>query len=637
MKCFVKVASAIPKVKVADCRHNVVEINRLIQEAATSDVQIIVFPELSITGYSCGDLFFQQVLQEDALQGMLEIAERTAHLDIISIVGLPIVIGQQLLNAAAVIQQGHILGLIPKSYLPNYKEFYEQRWFTSAFDNRISECDIHGEHIPVGNDLLFATPEVTFGIEICEDLWAPVSPSSYLAMQGAEIIFNLSASDECVGKHKYLRNLISQQSGRLIAGYVYSSCGFGESSTDVVFGGNALICENGSILCEGKRFYYDPQLVIADMDVDCLKNERLANTTFKTNQSHVAMPSPRIIMTGPLAKEGKLLNRTISSHPFIPDSEDYDETCNEVISIQCAGLAKRITHTQAKSVVVGISGGLDSTLALLICIRTFDRLGLDRKGIIAITMPGFGTTRRTYINAVKLIETLGCSLKEIDIKEACRVHLKDIGHPKELHDTVYENTQARERTQILMDIANQFNGIVIGTGDLSEIALGWSTYNGDHMSMYAVNSGVPKTLVKYLVQWIADNKTDSALRTILLDIISTPVSPELLPSGENEEIEQRTEDVVGPYELHDFFLYHFIRYGATPRKILYLATIAFADSYDESIIKYWLSIFTRRFFAQQFKRSCMPDGPKVGSVSLSPRGDWRMPSDACSKLWLDKI
>ena len=581
--------------------------------------------------------FFSRRFRKMLLLGMLEISERTAHLDIISIVGLPIVIGQQLLNAAAVIQQGHILGLIPKSYLPNYKEFYEQRWFTSAFDNRISECDIHGEHIPVGNDLLFATPEVTFGIEICEDLWAPVSPSSYLAMQGAEIIFNLSASDECVGKHKYLRNLISQQSGRLIAGYVYSSCGFGESSTDVVFGGNALICENGSILCEGKRFYYDPQLVIADMDVDSLKNERLANTTFKTNQSHVAMPSPRIIMTGPLAKEGKFLNRTISSHPFIPDSEDYDETCNEVISIQCAGLAKRITHTQAKSVVVGISGGLDSTLALLICIRTFDRLGLDRKCIIAITMPGFGTTRRTYINAVKLIETLGCTLKEIDIKEACRVHFKDIEHPKELHDIVYENTQARERTQILMDIANQNNGFVIGTSDLSEIALGWSTYNGDHMSMYGVNSGVPKTLVKYLVQWIADNKTDPALRTILLDIISTPVSPELLPSGENEEIEQRTEDVVGPYELHDFFLYHFIRYGATPQRILDMAILAFAGFYDETIIKHWLSVFIHRFFAQQFKRSCMTDGPKVGSVSLSPRGDWRMPSDACSKLWLDKI
>ena len=637
MKGFVKVASAIPKVKVADCRDNVVEIIHLIGKAATSGVQIVVFPELSITGYTCGDLFLQQTLQEEALSGMLEIAERTAHLDILSIVGLPVVIGQQLLNVAAVIQQGHILGLVPKSYLPNYKEFYEQRWFTSAFDNPLQTCDIQGIQIPVGNDLLFSTSEVTFGIEICEDLWAPVPPSSYLALQGAEIIFNLSASDECVGKHKYLRNLISQQSGRLIAGYVYSSCGFGESSTDVVFGGNALICENGSILCEGKRFHYEPQLLMGDIDVDCLRNERLTNTTFKTNQSHVAKPSPRIIMTGPLAKEGKFLNRTISSHPFIPDSEDYDETCNEVISIQCAGLAKRITHTQAKSVVVGISGGLDSTLALLICIRTFDRLGLDRKGIIAITMPGFGTTRRTYINAVKLIETLGCSLKEIDIKEACRVHFKDIEHPKELHDTVYENTQARERTQILMDIANQFNGIVIGTGDLSEIALGWSTYNGDHMSMYGVNSGVPKTLVKYLVQWIADNKTDSALRTILLDIISTPVSPELLPSGENEEIEQRTEDVVGPYELHDFFLYHFIRYGATPRKILYLATIAFADSYDESIIKYWLSIFTRRFFAQQFKRSCMPDGPKVGSVSLSPRGDWRMPSDACSKLWLDKI
>ena len=637
MKGFVKVASAIPKVKVADCRHNVVEINRLIQEAATSDVQIIVFPELSITGYSCGDLFFQQVLQEDALLGMLEIAERTAHLDIISIVGLPIVIGHQLLNVGAVIQQGHILGLVPKSYLPNYKEFYEQRWFTSAFDNQLSECDIHGEHIPIGNDLLFATPEVTFGIEICEDLWAPIPPSSYLATQGAEILFNLSASDECVGKHKYLRNLISQQSGRLIAGYVYSSCGFGESSTDVVFGGNAFICENGNLLCEGKRFSYEAQLVISDIDVDCLRNERLSNTTFKVYQNHITMSSPRMIIAKPLADRSKHLHRTISPHPFIPDSDDYDEICNEIISIQGAGVAKRITHTQAKSVVIGISGGLDSTLALLICIRTFDRLGLDRKGIIAITMPGFGTTRRTYINAVKLIETLGCTLKEIDIKEACRVHFKDIEHPKELHDTVYENTQARERTQILMDIANQNNGFVIGTSDLSEIALGWSTYNGDHMSMYGVNSGVPKTLVKYLVQWIADNKTDSALRTILLDIISTPVSPELLPSGENEEIEQRTEDVVGPYELHDFFLYHFIRYGATPQRILDMAILAFAGSYDETIIKHWLSVFIHRFFAQQFKRSCMTDGPKVGSVSLSPRGDWRMPSDACSKLWLDKI
>ena len=495
MKGFVKVASSIPKVKVADCRYNIVEINRLIQEAAMSDVQIIVFPELSITGYSCGDLFFQQVLQEDALQGMLEIAERTAHLDIISIVGLPIVIGHQLLNTAAVIQRGHILGLVPKSYLPNYKEFYEQRWFTSAFDNQISECDIHGEHIPIGNDLLFATPEVTFGIEICEDLWAPIPPSSYLATQGAEILFNLSASDECVGKHKYLRNLISQQSGRLIAGYVYSSCGFGESSTDGVVGGHAFICENGNLLCEGKRFSYEAQLVISDIDVDCLRNERLSNTTFKVYQNHITMSSPRMIIAKPLAKEGKFLNRTISSHPFIPDSEDYDETCNEIISIQCTGLAKRITHTQAKSVVVGISGGLDSTLALLICVRTFDQLGKDRKDILAITMPGFGTTRRTYINAVKLIETLGCSLKEIDIKEACRVHLKDIGHPKELRDTVYENTQARERTQILMDIANQNNGIVIGTGDLSEIALGWSTYNGDHLSMYGVNCGVPKRLI----------------------------------------------------------------------------------------------------------------------------------------------
>ena len=637
MKGFVKVASAIPKVKVADCRYNVVEINRLIQEAATSDVQIVVFPELSITGYTCGDLFFQEALQEDALLGMLEIAEHTAHLDIISIVGLPIVIGQQLLNVAAVIQQGHILGLIPKSYLPNYKEFYEQRWFVSAFDNLMSEYDIRGEHIPVGNDLLFSTPEVVFGIEICEDLWAPVPRSSFLAMQGAEIIFNLSASNECVGKHKYLRNLISQQSGRLIAGYVYSSCGFGESSTDVVFSGNALICENGSFLCEAKRFDYEPQLLVNDIDVDCLRNERLTNTTFKACRNHMTQSSFRMIMTKPLAEDGKQLHRAIPSHPFIPNGRDYEETCHEIISIQCAGLAKRLTYTQARSAVIGISGGLDSTLALLICVRTFDQLGKDRKDILAITMPGFGTTDRTYLNAVNLIKELGCSFKEIDIKEACRVHFKDIEHTEELHNAVYENTQARERTQILMDIANQYNGIVIGTGDLSEIALGWSTYNGDHMSMYGVNCGVPKTLIKYLVQWIADNKSVPALRTILSDIISTPVSPELLPAGENMEIGQRTEDAVGPYELHDFFLYHFIRYGATPRRILDMATLAFAGSYDETIIRHWLSVFIRRFFAQQFKRSCMPDGPKVGSISLSPRGDWRMPSDACCKLWMNKI
>ena len=637
MKGFVKVASAIPKVKVADCRYNVVEINRLIQEAATSDVQIVVFPELSITGYTCGDLFFQETLQEDALLGMLEIAEHTAHLDIISIVGLPIVIGQQLLNVAAVIQQGHILGLVPKSYLPNYKEFYEQRWFVSAFDNRISEYDIRGEYIPVGNDLLFSTPEVVFGIEICEDLWAPVPRSSFLAMQGAEIIFNLSASNECVGKHKYLRNLISQQSGRLIAGYVYSSCGFGESSTDVVFSGNALICENGSFLCEAKRFDYEPQLLVNDIDVDCLRNERLTNTTFKACRNHMTQSSFRMIMTKPLAEDGKQLHRVIPSHPFIPNGGDYEETCHEIISIQCAGLAKRLTYTHARSAVIGISGGLDSTLALLICVRTFDQLGKDRKDILAITMPGFGTTDRTYLNAVNLIKELGCSFKEIDIKEACRVHFKDIEHTEELHDAVYENTQARERTQILMDIANQYNGIVIGTGDLSEIALGWSTYNGDHMSMYGVNCGVPKTLIKYLVQWMADNKSDPALRTILSDIISTPVSPELLPAGENEEIGQRTEDLVGPYELHDFFLYHFIRYGETPQRILDLAVLAFAGSYDKTIIKHWLSVFIRRFFAQQFKRSCMPDGPKVGSVSLSPRGDWRMPSDACCELWLHNI
>lgn len=637
MKGFVKVASAVPEVRVADCRHNIALINELILKAAASDVQIIVFPELSITGYTCGDLFFQQTLQEEALSGMLEIAGHTAHLDIISIVGLPVVVEQQLLNVAAVIQHGRILGMVPKSYLPDYKEFYEHRWFTSAFDNHIPECDICGKRVPVGNDLLFSTSGVTFGVEICEDLWAPIPPSSFLAMQGAEIIFNLSASDECVGKHKYLRNLISQQSGRLHSGYVYSSCGFGESSTDVVFGGNALICENGNFLCEGKRFVYGSQLVIGDIDVECLRNERLVNTTFKACRNHLGISSPRLIPAESSAEVGNHLHRTIPSHPFIPDGEDCNEICSEIISIQCAGLAKRITHTRTRSAVIGISGGMDSTLALLVCVRTFELLGRENKDIIAVTMPGFGTTGRTYTNAVNLIKELGCTLKEIDIKEACKVHFKDIKHDEEHHDVVYENTQARERTQILMDVANQCNGIVIGTGDLSEIALGWSTYNGDHMSMYGVNCGIPKTLVRYLLQWIADNTTSAELRDVLSDIISTPVSPELLPVGENEEMKQRTEKTVGPYELHDFFLYHFIRDGKTPQRILDLAIAAFAGSYDETIIKHWLSVFIRRLFAQQFKRSCMPDGPKVGTVSLSPRGDWRMPSDACCRLWLDNI
>ena len=604
-------------------------------QAEGKGVEILCFPELSITSYSCGDLFAQQMLLDEAEMALIELMNFTRSMNVIVIIGVPVVHRGALLNCAAVVQRGRLLGVIPKSYLPNYKEFYEKRWFTSGMDIENDMLRICGQAVPMGCRMLFQTPSCCFGVELCEDVWSVIPPSSELALQGAEIIFNLSADTEVVGKHAYLCSLLSQQSARCLAGYVFSSCGFGESSQDVVFAGNALIYENGDLLASNGRFGMDNQLVISDVDVEKLRAERRQNTTFSTNMSH--LPTVREVLRVDtellVAKEGAFM-RSVNPHPFVPKGAALDERCEDIFSIQTAGLAKRVQHTQAETVVLGISGGLDSTLALLVCVRTFDLLGLSRKGIIGVTMPGFGTTNRTYTNAISLMEALGVTVREIDIKKACLQHFEDIAHNPEIHNVVYENGQARERTQILMDIANQMNGLVVGTGDLSELALGWATYNGDHMSMYGVNVSIPKTLVRHLVSWVAHHSVDEQACTTLLDIIDTPISPELIPADEHGNIAQKTEDLVGPYELHDFFLYHFLRFGFRPSKIFFLAEKAFEGVYSDAIIKKWLTIFFRRFFAQQFKRSCMPDGPKVGSCSLSPRGDWRMPSDASSAAWL---
>ncbi len=631
---YVKVAAAVPRVHVADCKFNAGQIEKEIIIADGKGVQIITFPELCITGYTCGDLFAQQLLLEEAELGLMQMLNSTRQLDIISIVGMPVVCEGHLLNAAVVIQKGRVLGVVPKTYLPNYKEFYEMRWFVSASDVPAQTIRLCGQVAPLGTNLLFETSDTTFGIEICEDVWAAVPPSSSLALQGAEIIFNLSADNESIGKHAYLRSLLSQQSARCLAGYVFSSCGFGESTTDVVFAGNGLIYENGTLLAASERFSLEEQLVVSEIDVEFLRTERRVNTTFAACRKRVA-PEVAVRVSTELVNSRELnLTRTYDPHPFVPQGPTLDERCEEIFSIQVAGLAQRLTHTKAKSAVVGISGGLDSTLALLVCVKTYDKLGWPRKGIVGVTMPGFGTTDRTYTNAIDLMTSLGVTVREISIRKACLQHFEDIGHDAAVHDVVYENSQARERTQILMDIANQTGGLVIGTGDLSELALGWATYNGDHMSMYGVNASVPKTLVKHLVKWVAENGMDETSRRTLLDIVDTPISPELIPADENGNISQITEDLVGPYELHDFFLYHFLRGGFRPSKIFYLAARTFKDVYDEDTIKKWLHTFLRRFFNQQFKRSCLPDGPKVGSVSLSPRGDWRMPSDASSEAWL---
>jgi len=621
---FIKVAAAIPEVRVANCSWNADQMIRLIQEADKKNVEILAFPELSVTAYTCGDLFFQQSLLQQAEMALQQLLLSSSDSRMIVIAGMPFRVGQQLFNVAVVMQSGRILGIVPKTHLPNHNEFYEKRWFAPATAARQQEVVFNGQTIPFGTDLLLEYGSVKFGVELCEDVWVPQPPSTQAAMQGASLIFNLSATNELAGKHAYLRQLIEQQSARTNTGYVYASAGFGESSTDLVFAGNALIAENGQIIAASQRFLREAQLVATEIDVEKLQAERLRNSNFFTDRSD---KNYRTIRADYQATNLTTLSRVIHPHPFIPATDKRAEACEEIFAIQAAGLAQRWRHTRAETLVLGISGGLDSTLALLVSVKAADQLGYDRRRVLGITMPGFGTTNRTYQNAVELIQSLGVSFREIDIKDACLLHFENIGHDPLVHDVTYENTQARERTQLLMDIANQTGGLVVGTGDLSELALGWATYNGDHMSMYGVNSGVPKTLVRYLVDW-ASRQMDEASCKILQDVLATPVSPELLPATNEGNIQQETEAIVGPYELHDFFLYYMIRFGSGPEKILFLAIQAFKEMYSEEEIQKWLKVFIKRFYAQQFKRSCMPDGPKVGSINLSPRGDWRMPSDS---------
>ena len=631
---FIKIAAAVPTVKVGDCEFNLQQIESIIAQAEGKGVEIIVFPELSLTGYSCQDLFHQHLLLDAAEESVMMLLDFTRQLDIISIIGMPVIVGDLLLNCAVVIQKGQILGIVPKTVIPNYGEFYEKRWFGSAKDIKPTEIRLAGNTVMVSPEpCLFRTCDnVLFGIEICEDLWAPVPPSNQLSLLGADLIFNLSASNDLIGKHDYLKSLISQQSARTITGYVYSGCGFGESTQDVVYGGNALIYENGKLLSEGERFSMKPQMSIMQVDVERLRAEKLARQEFKESTS-----TATIINCRSYTPRDFVLEREVDASPFIPKGEDMNSSCEEILNIQTFGLIKRLVHTGSKRVVIGVSGGLDSTLALLVSVRAFDQLELDRRGIIAVTMPGFGTTDLTYNNALLLMKSLGVTVREISIAKSVMLHFEDIGHDANVHDVTYENSQARERTQILMDLSNQVGGLVVGTGDLSELALGWATYNGDHMSMYGVNAGVPKTLIKYLIMNEIKQYEDDTIRNVLQSVIDTPISPELIPADEDGNIKQKTEDLVGPYELHDFFLYYFLRFGFRPLKLYVLAQKAFAGKFSDDVIKHWLQTFLRRFFNQQFKRSCLPDGPKVGSVSLSPRGDWRMPSDASNNLWLKEI
>lgn len=629
---FIKVAAATPDIRVADVDYNKGQIIKQMDEAADAGAKIIVFPELCITGYTCSDLFLQDILLNSAKKALVEIAEYTKNLDALVFVGVPIAVGGELYNVAAALNHGNILGFTTKSFLPNYGEFYEMRQFRPG-PKKAEKILFGGKEIPFGPQLLFVEKQMTnliVSAEICEDVWSPVPPSIEAAREGATVIVNCSASDETIGKASYREALISGQSARLISGYIYANAGEGESTTDLVFGGHNLIAENGTILAEAKRF--SNGIIYTEFDVQKIANERRKNTTFTETQEHVL---PRIPFG--LEQTETILTRTFPSRPFVPrDDQERAKRCEEILTIQAMGLKKRLAHTHAKSAVVGISGGLDSTLALLVTAKAFDALGLERSGITAVTMPCFGTTDRTYQNACKMSLKVGATLREVRIGDAVMQHFKDIGHDPQDHSVTYENSQARERTQVLMDIANQTGGLVIGTGDMSELALGWATYNGDHMSMYGVNASVPKTLVRHLVHYFADTCEDSSLKEVLYDVLDTPVSPELLPPKDGE-IAQKTEDLVGPYELHDFFLYYFLRMGYEPGKIYRIAKLPFAGEYDDETIYKWLRTFCWRFFSQQFKRSCLPDGPKVGTVALSPRGDWRMPSDACVALWIQNL
>ena len=630
---YVKVGASTLELKVSDTIYNVQMIKKQIDEAVNKNIQIISFPELSITGYTCGDLFNQDILIDKAYEGLKDLVDYSKDKMIVIIVGSPIKCENKLYNCAVVINNGKILGIVPKTYIPNYNEFYEMRWFKSSNDLKIKEINLFNEIVPIGVDLIFTSKlddELKFGVEICEDVWSLYPKSNDYASSGASIIFNLSASNETIGKYDFRKELIKMQSIKTISGYVYSSSGINESSTDLLFSGSSLIYENGKLLSENNRFDFNSNLIYSDIDIKRLVNDRRKNTSFISNTDKEYR---NIYFT---TSKNNFISRKYSKYPFVPSNEEKrEERCKEIINIQSSALAKRLKHTNIKKCVIGVSGGLDSTLAFLVIKKAFEKLKIDNKNIIAVTMPGFGTTNRTYENALDLIKINNATLKEIDIKKACLVHYSDIDQDINNHDVTYENAQARERTKILMDIANKENALVIGTGDLSELALGWCTYNGDHMSMYAVNSSIPKTLVKYLVKYIAD--TDKKNKKVLYDILSTPISPELLPADEKGNIKQITEDKIGPYILHDFYLYHFFRYGASPKKIYMLAVNTFENEYSKEEILKWLKVFIKRFFTQQFKRSCMPDGVKVGSISLSPRGDLRMPSDASYNIWIKEL
>ncbi|MCI2112189.1 MAG: NAD(+) synthase [Ruminococcus sp.] len=634
---FVKTAAATPKIRVADCDYNANQIIACVKEAYQNGASLLVFPELCVTGYTCSDLFLQSTLLKAAEKAVLKIKNETKDLDIVFVVGVPIAVKQSLYNCGVVICKGEILGAVPKVNIPNYSEFYEVRHFTSG-KNTVESVSYAGE-----DDVLISSKQIfrclgmddfTIGVEICEDLWVAESPSIRLAQSGAAIICNLSCSDDLIGKAQYRRDLVKMQSAKLCCGYVYCDAGFGESTTDMVFSAQNIIAENGTIVSESCRF--NNGITYADIDVERLMSERRRTNTYidyipDSNSRYYSEKDFEI------KKRDTKISRTFPCTPFVPsDKSDLENRCEEILTIQATGLATRLAHTGIQNVVLGLSGGLDSTLALIVCVHAFDMLSLDRKNIHTVTMPCFGTTKRTKSNAEKLAEAYGVSFEEINITLAVRQHFSDIGHDESVTNITYENSQARERTQILMDLSNKYNGLVIGTGDLSELALGWATYNGDHMSMYAVNASIPKTLVRYLTAYEAQ-KSDGTLKNVLLDVLDTPVSPELLPPDKNGEIAQKTEDVVGPYELHDFFLYYLVRFGYAPSKIYYMAKLSFKDKYSEETIKKWLTVFIKRFFSQQFKRSCLPDGPKVGSVTLSPRSDWRMPSDASVKAWLDEL
>lgn len=633
---FIRVGAIVNKLVLANPLENAKEIIKEIKKANKLGVSIVVTPELSLTGYTCGDLFLQDKLLNDSEKALEEVLEKTKNIDIISILGMPIKHDNQLFNCAIVISKGKILGIIPKTYIPNYQEFYEARWFSSSKDLKSYNIEILGQTVPITTNILFqdkSLKEASFAIEICEDLWTVNPPSNNHALAGATMIFNLSSSNELIGKQEYRKSLVSSQSARTISAYIYTSSGIMESTSDILFGGASMIYENGSKLAENKRFEIDSNIITADIDILKLANDRRKNRSYM----NMASNTDYIIVEVDMANSIKTLQRDYKEYPFVPSNEqERNKRCEEIIEIQSSALARRLLQLKNPKCVIGMSGGLDSTLAYLVIIKAFEKLNRDNKDIIGITMPGFGTTDRTYQNAVDLIKEYGATLKEISIKEASLLHMKDIGLPETDRSITYENIQARERTQILMDVANMENGLVIGTGDLSELALGWCTYNGDHMSMYAVNTSIPKTLVRYLVAWVKDTTTGKK-KEVLQDILNTPISPELLPPDEAGNILQKTESSIGPYVLHDFFLFHFLRYGATPRKIYTLAKYTFKNSFSTDEIKKWLKVFIKRFFTQQFKRNCIPDGVKVGSISLSPRGDLRMPSDANMEAWLKEI